>query len=237
MEALRRTMIAPTIAFAATACAATTLLLSAMDSAWAADANNRSSSSGIAALEQQFRELPPDARRLTGPLFWLHGDDSKERLEMYVGKVAEGGNGSFTTESRPHTDWMGPGWWRDLDICLAAAKKQNLQLWIFDEKWWPSQAVAGKVPPRYAAKRLEAATVEVEGPRAFEAEGYGGERYVAAVAGRVMPMARWKATRWLIWHPTFKAASFAGRPRTASGASSSSRTNRRRGSSSRAARN
>ena len=178
-------MKAPTIAFAATACAATTLLLSAMDSAWAADANSRSSSSGIAALEQQFRELPPDARRLTGPLFWLHGDDSKERLEMYVGKVAEGGNGSFTTESRPHTDWMGPGWWRDLDICLAAAKKQNLQLWIFDEKWWPSQAVAGKVPPRYAAKRLEAATVEVEGPRAFEAEGYGGERYVAAVAGRV----------------------------------------------------
>ena len=37
---------------------------------------------------------------------------------MYVGKVAEGGNGCFTTESRPHTDWLGAGWWRDLDICL-----------------------------------------------------------------------------------------------------------------------
>ena len=66
---------------------------------------------------------------------------------MYVGKVAEGGNGSFTTESRPHTDWLGAGWWRDLDICLDAAKKQNLKLWIFDEKWWPSQAVAGKGAP------------------------------------------------------------------------------------------
>ena len=58
-------------------------------------------------------------------------------------------------------------------------------MWIFDEKWWPSQGVGGKVPPRYAAKRLAATAVEVEGPKAFEAEGYAGPRYIAAVAGRV----------------------------------------------------
>jgi hypothetical protein len=160
-------------------------LLGAVAKAPAADLQAHSSGTGITALEQEFRQLPPEARRQIGPLFWLHGDDSKERLEMYVGKVAEGGNGAFTTESRPHNDWLGKGWWRDLDICLDAAKKQNLQMWIFDEKWWPSQAVAGKVPPRYAAKRLEAATVELEGPRAFEAEGYAGDKYVAAVAGQV----------------------------------------------------
>jgi len=150
-----------------------------------ADAGARSADPSITGLEEQFRELPPEARRFAGPLFWLHGDESKERLETYVGKVAEGGNGCFTTESRPHNDWLGPGWWRDLDICLDAAKKNGLHLWLFDEKWWPSQAVAGKVPPRYAAKRLEVATLEVEGPRMVAAEGYGGERYIAAVAGRV----------------------------------------------------
>ena len=42
---------------------------------------------------------------------------------MYVGKVAEGGNGCFTTESRPHNDWLGAGWWRDLDICLDAGEE------------------------------------------------------------------------------------------------------------------
>ncbi|MCX6925697.1 MAG: hypothetical protein NT154_21170, partial [Verrucomicrobia bacterium] len=68
----------------------------------------------IQTIEKQFRELPMEARRLTGPLFWLHGDDSRERLEMYVGKVSEGGNGSFTAESRPHNDWLGPNWFRDL---------------------------------------------------------------------------------------------------------------------------
>ena len=175
----------PAIAFPAVVCAATIILSSAAAEALAAGSGVPSSAPGFAAVEQQFRELPPEARRQIGPLFWLHGDDSKERLEMYVGKVAEGGNGAFTTESRPHNDWLGDGWWRDLSICLDAAKKQNLQMWIFDEKWWPSQAVAGKVLPRYAAKRLEAATVELEGPRAFEAEGYEGDRYVAAIAGQV----------------------------------------------------
>ena len=139
----------------------------------------------FATIERNFRELPPAARELTGPLFWLHGDESKEHLEMYVGKVAEGGNGSLTAESRPHNDWLGPNWYRDVDICLQAAKKHGLKLWIFDEKWWPSQGVAGRVPPRYAAKRLAAAAVEVEGPRGFEAEGYMGERYIGAVAGRL----------------------------------------------------
>ena len=142
-------------------------------------------SQDMASLEQQFRELPAESRRLCGPLFWLHGDESPERLRMYVGKVAEGGNGCFTAESRPHRDWLGPDWFRDLAICLEAAKQHNLKMWIFDEKWWPSQSVGGKVPPRYAAKRLQAAAVEVEGPTTFEAAGYGGQRYIAAVAGRL----------------------------------------------------
>jgi len=183
--ALKRLMKTPTTTFTGIGCAAALVLLGATGCALAAQAQARPAGPGLATLERQFRELPPEARRLTGPLFWLHGDESKERLEMYVAKVAEGGNGCFTTESRPHNDWLGPGWWRDLDICLDAAKQHNLQLWIFDEKWWPSQAVAGKVPPRYAAKRLEVAAVEMEGPRLFEAEGYGGERYITTVAGRL----------------------------------------------------
>ena len=145
----------------------------------------RADQQDMATLERQFHQLPIEARRLTGPLFWLHGDESPERLRMYVGKVAEGGNGCFTAESRPHSDWLGPGWYRDLAICLEAAKQHHLQMWIYDEKWWPSQAIGGKVPPRYAAKRLGAAAVDVAGPQAWEAAGYDGPRYIATVAGRV----------------------------------------------------
>ena len=82
------------------------------------------------ALETNFRELPMEARRLTGPLFWLHGDanETRERLEGYLEKVAEGGNGCFTAESRPHSDWLGPRWYKDLDICLSHARTTGAHL-------------------------------------------------------------------------------------------------------------
>jgi hypothetical protein len=67
-----------------------------------------------------------DDRRLIGPLFWLHGDESRAQIEGELAKVAEGGNGCFTAESRPHSDWLGEGWFRDLGICLEAAKKHGL---------------------------------------------------------------------------------------------------------------
>lgn len=138
------------------------------------------------SLEKQFRELPMESRRLTGPLFWLHGDEqeTKDRLEMYVEKVAEGGNGCFTTESRPHKDWLGEGWFRDLAICLEAAKKHNLKMWIFDEKWWPSGEVGGKVPAEFGSKRLSAAAADVKGPQTYTADGYDAKNLVAVIAGK-----------------------------------------------------
>jgi len=138
----------------------------------------------IAELERQFRELPMEARRLTGPLFWLHGDEPPELLEDYVAKVAEGGNGCFTAESRPHNDWLGRGWYRDLDICLQAAKRNGLKMWIFDERWWPSGEVGDRVPERYGSKRLNATQVTIEGPRRYEADGFDERHFVAALAGR-----------------------------------------------------
>ncbi|MCY3020378.1 MAG: glycosyl hydrolase, partial [Planctomycetota bacterium] len=138
----------------------------------------------IGQVEKLFRELPMEARRLTGPLFWLHGDESKERLEMYLAKVAESGNGTFTAESRPHRDWLGEGWYRDLDICLQAAKKHNMTMYIFDEKWWPSQMIGGKVPPEYGSKTMEAEAASVEGPKQLTESGYGGKEFIGAVAGK-----------------------------------------------------
>lgn len=162
-------------------------------------------------LETQFRELPMEARRLTGPLFWLHGDanETRQRLESYLEKVAEGGNGCFTAESRPHSDWLGPRWYEDLDICLRKAKQLDLHMWIFDERWWPSQSIGGTVPPRYAAKTLAATAVDVDGPSLFEADGYGGERYIAAVAGRLNAAGEIKGESLLDLAPFIKAGKLA----------------------------
>ena len=94
-----------------------------------------------------------------------------------------------TERSRPSrvpiaTGWA-QGWYRDLAICLEAAKRHNLTMWIFDEKWWPSQEVGGIVPPKYGSKRLTATAIDVEGPKRVEAAVCGGPNFVAVVAGKM----------------------------------------------------
>jgi alpha-L-rhamnosidase len=140
----------------------------------------------IAAVEKQFRELPMEARRLTGPLFWMHGTETRAQLEGELQKVLEGGNGIFTAEPRPHKDWLGEGWYQDLAICLEFAKKNDLKMIIYDDWWWPSQMMGGRVPPQYGSKRLEAASVTLEGPKALNEASYGDSNLVAVVAGRVV---------------------------------------------------
>jgi hypothetical protein len=140
-------------------------------------------------MESRFRDLPMDARRLTGPLFWMHGDanETPERLGYYLEKVAEGGNGSFTAESRPHLDWLGPEWFDDLGICLRKAKELDLEMWIFDERWWPSQSIGGRVAPEHAAKSLVAEAFDASLPGIFKASGFHGPRYICAIAGQLSP--------------------------------------------------
>ena len=57
------------------------------------------------------------------PLFWQHGEKEgtlrNEIVQMKSAHINE-----FIVESRPHPDFLGPGWWRDLDIIIDEAKKQ-----------------------------------------------------------------------------------------------------------------
>jgi len=58
----------------------------------------------LATLEEQFREVPMEARRLTGPLFWMHGDETKAQLEGELQNVLAGHNGTFTAGPRAVQD-------------------------------------------------------------------------------------------------------------------------------------
>lgn len=118
--------------------------------------------------ENDFRMIPEAARQMTGPLFWMHGDESQSRLESMVDVVAESGNGILATEPRPHSDWLGEGWFRDVKIVLEQAKKNDLKVIIYDDYWWPSQMMGGRVPPEMGCKRLYAEEFEPSDFRSFD---------------------------------------------------------------------
>jgi hypothetical protein len=138
-------------------------------------------------LEKSFHDLPMGARRLVAPLFWLHGrGKTREQLENELQKVVEGGNGMFVAEGRPHKDWLGEGWYRDLDICLQFAKKNDLKMIIYDDVWWPSQMMGGRVPARYGSKRIDAVATPVEGSQHVVVTDCEASNFIAVVAGRVV---------------------------------------------------
>jgi len=111
----------------------------------------------VADLAQEFQTPQGAVRENTGPLFWLHGDETEARLREYVGRVDESGQGILTIESRPHIDWMRAGWWRDVDIVLDECKKRGMKVMMFDDYWWPSQGMGGKypIPEKYQCRDVK----------------------------------------------------------------------------------
>lgn len=78
------------------------------------------------------------------PFFWQHGE-SEERLRLYMQKIHESGCGAVCVESRPHPDFCGPKWWRDMDIILEEAQKRGMKVWILDDSHFPTGFANGAV--------------------------------------------------------------------------------------------
>ncbi|MBQ5354839.1 MAG: hypothetical protein IIU08_03110, partial [Clostridia bacterium] len=49
------------------------------------------------------------------PFYWQHGDHTASIPEE-VERIYQSGARAFCVESRPHRDFCGEGWWRDMDI-------------------------------------------------------------------------------------------------------------------------
>lgn len=78
------------------------------------------------------------------PFFWQHGED-EETLRHYMKVIQESGCGAVCVESRPHPDFCGPRWWRDMDIILEEARKREMKVWILDDSHFPTGFANGAV--------------------------------------------------------------------------------------------
>ncbi len=71
------------------------------------------------------------------PFLWQHGED-EAMLRKMVGVIHQAGCAALCVESRPHPDFCGPLWWRDMDIILDEARKRQMKVWILDDSHFPT---------------------------------------------------------------------------------------------------
>ena len=71
------------------------------------------------------------------PFFWQHGEEEAV-LRDYMRVIHESNIGAVCIESRPHPDFCGDAWWRDMDIILDEARKRSMKVWILDDSHFPT---------------------------------------------------------------------------------------------------
>ncbi len=139
-------------------------------------------------MEQRLREvLEGREGNYLLPFFWQHGEE-EGLLREGMQKIREAGIRAVCVESRPHPDFVGEGWWRDMDIILEAAGELDMRVWVLDDAHFPSGYANGKVgeDSPYGKLLLDYYHIDVRGPMkhgGFIIDLEEGERLAAVTAG------------------------------------------------------
>lgn len=78
------------------------------------------------------------------PFLWVHGEPEAV-IREYMEAVYNASIRAVCVESRPHPDFAGPSWWRDMDIILDEARKRGMKVWILDDSHFPTGYANGAV--------------------------------------------------------------------------------------------
>lgn len=122
------------------------------------------------------------------PFLWLHGEEHTVLAEE-IEKIYESGARSLCIESRPHPDFVGPGWWKDVDFILEECRRRGMRMYVLDDASFPTGYAAGAVTdadPALHKLYLTCSTLHTVGPLhkhwCFRSLGYGENlSYVVAV--------------------------------------------------------
>lgn len=90
------------------------------------------------------------------PFFWQHGE-TEAVLREYMKIIHEANIGAVCVESRPHPDFCGEQWWRDMDILIEEAKKRHMKIWILDDSHFPTGFANGAIkdaPPELCRQSI-----------------------------------------------------------------------------------
>ena len=71
------------------------------------------------------------------PFLWLHGE-SKERVKEEILAIKNSGIKEFCAESRPYEKFCQDEWWDDFEFILKTAKELDMNVWLLDDKAFPT---------------------------------------------------------------------------------------------------
>ncbi|OMF37768.1 glycosyl transferase family 2 [Paenibacillus sp. FSL H8-0548] len=78
------------------------------------------------------------------PFLWQRGE-TEAVIREELARIDEAGIKAVCIESRPHPDFLGPGWWTDVDIIMDEARSREMRVWVFDDDHFPTGHAAGKM--------------------------------------------------------------------------------------------
>lgn len=100
------------------------------------------------------------------PFYWQHGDHY-DSIPTEVERIYKSGARALCVESRPHKDFCGETWWRDMDLIIAEAEKRSMKVWLLDDDRFPTGHAAGHIAKHHPELRkwqLVERHVDVMGP-------------------------------------------------------------------------
>jgi hypothetical protein len=101
------------------------------------------------------------------PFIWQRGEEEAVIREE-MARIHASGIRAVCVEARPHPDFLGPQWWRDMDVIMEEARKRGMRVWVFDDDHFPTGHAVGKIEDAPAELRrvfLQEHYVDAIGPQ------------------------------------------------------------------------
>lgn len=124
------------------------------------------------------------------PFWFWNGDMDDSEIKRQIHEMADKGIGGFFIHPRQGltVPYLSKEWFYKVSVAVEEAKKENLEVWLYDEYPYPSGAAGGEVVlnhPDVAAKELKVKILDIAGPDMVEVElGWG--KLVSANAYQVI---------------------------------------------------
>ncbi|MCI9449301.1 MAG: glycosyl transferase family 2 [Clostridiales bacterium] len=94
------------------------------------------------------RVLNGDSENHILPFFWQHGEDD-DTLIKELHRIHDSGISAVCVESRPHEGFARDAWWEDMALILEESERLGMEVWILDDKYFPTGFCNGILPEKH----------------------------------------------------------------------------------------